>query len=238
MSLFRAKQIAKFNSAWVGLTGFAAAGATSDTLTTALTGVLSTAGDGGLPVPLQAAVKTRGSQVMGVLAAAPDNICTLFDGVSGLQIQDANGHDVYGRITVTGAVWTLGYFVAPGGVEAPYAMPAGQVLSIDIPYLFSFDLWPQTAGIGSRTRHAAPDAAAYGWREFSEQLTVTGANALSALTNAPDGRKTTLNVNGVVVPGGGASPAFTVAGKSVTWSAANAGYALDTSDTVFATYTY
>ena len=135
-------------------------------------------------------------------------------------------------------MWKVSYFTAPAGVETAFAMTAGQALRLEVPYLFTLDLWPQTAGIGTKTRHAAPDAAAYGWREFTEQVTVTGANALSNVTNTPDGRKVTLNVNGVVVPGGGASPAFTVAGKVITWSAANAGYALDTGDTVFATYTY
>lgn len=49
----QAKQINKLLQAWTGISGLSTAGGTSDTITTALTTALNTAGNGGVSVPLQ-----------------------------------------------------------------------------------------------------------------------------------------------------------------------------------------
>ena len=74
MSLTPAKQIKKFMSSFVGLSGLAAVGGAFDDITASLTTVLQTAGDGGLLVPLQVASMSRSAPTMGVIADALNNV--------------------------------------------------------------------------------------------------------------------------------------------------------------------
>ena len=124
------------------------------------------------------------------------------------------------------------------GVETAYTMAAGTSINFEAPYVFTFDHLPYTAIAAMIERHIAPDLATFGYRETSEALTVTAANTLSNLAYAPTGAKTQLIVNGIVYMPNGASPPFTVSGKAITWSAANAGFPLATTDEVKAAYAY
>ncbi|MCJ2021048.1 hypothetical protein MKK84_27110 [Methylobacterium sp. E-065] len=235
-----AKQLIKPILAPIGATGFNSAGGTSEPVTAILTTLVSSAGDGGKAVPLQAGSLRVGSQFgqQGFCVTAPYNDVLVFDGATGKDFDDGNGNEVYGRLSNASSVWTLNYFSKIAGVETAFAMPASKVLDLEFNYVFSFDALPSTAFIGVRARHVGPDPAAYGWREQSDSLTVTALNTLSALSRTPDGRKLTLNVNGIIVPSGGATPAFTFSGTTLTWSPTNAGYPLETTDVVAATYTY
>lgn len=73
---------------------------------------------------------------------------------------------------------------------------------------------------------------------YSEQLTVTAPNTLAHTANAPNGIFTQLIVNAGTYLSVGTSPAFSVSGNTITWSSANAGFSLATTDTVIALYTY
>ena len=70
-----------------------------------------------------------------------------------------------------------------------------------------------------------------------QALTVTGTNALSALTGAYDGRYMLLFVNGGTYTDHDASPLFSISGSTVVWNSANAGFSLHTGDRVTALYT-
>lgn len=70
----------------------------------------------------------------------------------------------------------------------------------------------------------------------TDNLIVSAPNTLSALTKSSNGGLMELVVNGVSVFNFSATPAFSVVGTAVTWSAANAGYSLATTDTVVAVY--
>ena len=229
-----AKQITKFMQAWVGIAGFASAGGTSDTITSALTTALNTAGNGGVSVPLQ----VGSGSTEGVNTAAGFNQTQIFQAANGDKLTDATGQEVYAKVTNSGSAWTLSYFSAPNGVETAYTMTAATSINFEIPYVFSFDHLPFTAIAAMIERHIAPDLATFGFRQFAEALTVTAANTLSSFTNTPNGVVTMLLVNGVTYTPLGSSPPFTVSGKVITWSAANAGFALATTDDVKAVYSY
>lgn len=74
---------------------------------------------------------------------------------------------------------------------------------------------------------------------YSEQVTVSAPDTLAPLTHAPSsGSLLLLIVNSAVYTAAGASPAFTASGTTLTWSSANAGFSLATTDVVLAVYNY
>jgi len=234
MSLLAAKQIQKFLAGTVGIAGLSTIGGTSDTITTALTTALSSAGNGGVSVPLQVGSSTQ----EGVDVATGFNLAKIFASATGKNYTDVGGNDVYGKVSVAGSVWTISYFSAPGGAEAAFAMPASASIAFDVPYIFSFADLPLRALTGATERHVAPDLAAYGFRSQADALTVTAANVLSALSQTYAGSFFMLIVNGMVYTPYGSNPPFSVAGSTITWNSSNAGFALATSDDVKAVYSY
>lgn len=230
----QAKQINKLLQGWVGVLGLSSAGGTSDTITTALTTALNTAGNGGVSVPLQVGSNAQ----MGVNTSAGFNTTPIYQGGSKDVYLDAAGQEVYGKLTNSGSTWTLSYFSIVGTTETAFAMPASAAIDFEIPYVFTFDALPMTAITSLVNRHMAPDPSANGQRFQPDALTVTAANTLSALSRAYAGPYAALIVNGVTYTNFGASPPFTVSGMAVTWNAANAGFALATTDEVKAIYGY
>ena len=236
----QAKQISKYLQAPVGISGFSTAGGASDTITSAITSALSTASDAGTSVPLAVGNGTPGSQVEGVQVAAGLNRTLIYNSGTTVRYLDGSGNDVYGKVTNSGAVWTLGYFSVIAGTETAFTMPASVSIAFEVPYIFTFADLPYTALMALLERHVAPDGASSGagTRILTEVLTVTAANTVSNTTNTPTGTKQCLVVNNVAYYALGASPPFTISGKAITWSAANAGFALATSDVVVADYSY
>jgi hypothetical protein len=72
----------------------------------------------------------------------------------------------------------------------------------------------------------------------TDLLTIVTVNVVPALSQATNGRLILMVVNGQVLTNKGASPPFTASGTAVTWSAANAGFSLESSDDVIAIYTH
>lgn len=70
-----------------------------------------------------------------------------------------------------------------------------------------------------------------------ERLTIATQNTIPALSKTPSsGSLVKLFINGIQYDNFGASAAFSVSAKTVTWSAANAGFTLDTTDKVTVEY--
>lgn len=230
----KAKQIDKLLQGWIGISGLSTAGGTSDTITTVLTTALNTAGNGGVSVPLQVGSNAQ----MGVNTATGFNTTPVYQGGSKDLYLDANGQEVYGKITVSGSTWTLSYFSIIGSTETTFTMPAAASVDFEVPYVFTFDTLPFTAITSLVNRHIAPDPSAFGQRFQPDVLTVTATNTVSALSRAYAGPYAMLLVNGVVYTNFGPTPPFSVSGTAVTWSAANAGFPLATSDEVKAIYGY
>lgn len=79
---------------------------------------------------------------------------------------------------------------------------------------------------------------ASGTRMQVDNLTVTATNTTSGLSQTPSGGLMALSINGQLFTNAGGSPAFTVSGTTITWSAANSGLTLQTTFTAQAIYTY
>ena len=229
----RIEQIFYILNGRIGVSGFTTAGGTSDTVTTALTSALSTASRSGGSVPLQ----VGNSAQEGVETATGKNLTPIYTS-AGTRYQDANGNDVYGKMGNSGSTWTLGYFSAPGGTEAVFTMPASASIGFEFDYCFNLADLPRSAISATTDRRIAPDPAQTGTRLFQEVLTVTSTNTLSALTNAQSGSIAFLIVNDLYYRAAGTTPPCTFAGKTVTWSQANALFSLIPGDDVAAVYSY
>ena len=72
----------------------------------------------------------------------------------------------------------------------------------------------------------------------TDQLTVTAMDTLSTLSQTYVPGFIELVVNSTVYTSSGSNPAFTVSGQTISWSPVNAGFDLQTTDTVYAIYTY
>jgi hypothetical protein len=228
-------QLDWLQDARIGALNFASGAASSATITSAITTVLSTAGDGGVSVPLQ----VFGATQPGVITTGGDNIAIIVSNATKRPIADASGNEVYGKITEAAGVYTLSYFSLIGGVETAYTFSS--TINIDFYFAYRFDAarLPKNAliAIGSRVIQQDPSSSG-GAVNRHEKLTITALNTLSALAQAPSSpTNILLFINGKVEnPFGGGSAVFSVSGTAITWSAANAGYNLQTTFDAIAFY--
>ena len=235
--MIRTKQISWVIGATVRVGNYGATGVDDD-VSTVISTALSTAGKGGVGVPVQVSANDDG---VGIITAASTNLVQIQRTGSGLKITDAGNNEVYGRLTEAGGVYTLRYFTLADGTETPFNFAASTPIDFDFSYRFDFARLPGDFAIAIPTRVISndPRGAAAGSQTYSELLTVTALNTLSALTRTPNvAANLFLIINTAIYSTfGGATAAFSVAGKTITWSAANARFNLETTDRVIATYT-
>lgn len=236
MSRIDKSQLDLLLDARVGIINFAATAASSNVATTAITTALSTAGDGGVSVPLQVASATQ----VGVITTGADNTAIIVNTITKAPIADGNNREVYGRITETGGVYTLSYFVLVNGTETAHTF--GAAVNIDFYFAYRFDIarLPRNALIAIAARLIQQDPTAAGGGGGStvrtpEVLNVTALNTISNLSNAPTAAgNVILYVNTKPEFAVGALPSFSVSGQAITWNAANAGYSVTTTMQVHA----
>lgn len=227
----KAKQVVKIVSSGVGCLGVSVSG-TSFNATTAITTALSTAGSSGVSVPLQVSTDEA---TMGVVTASPNNRVEVNDATSKNKFQDLQGNEVYGRIAQATSVYTLSFYTLVNGAETAYNFANATSIDFFFLYRFDFNRLPADFAFAVGIREIAQDPKSGGGAPFSEQLTVTATNTVSALTKTPTSVTTLkLIVNGETYNSQNGS--FTLAGKAVTWVAASAGISLDTTDFVVCTY--
>lgn len=236
MSTTPAKHIIKFLSAFVRVANLTANGA-SATVTTAITTALSTAGEAASSVPLQAAAATG----LGVLTTAPNNRCEVYNATSKDKFLANNGEEVYARLTEASGAYTLSFYTLPNnGTETAYTFSAPTAIDFEFAYRFDFGRLPGDAIIGVSTRNVSQDPSINAGTAFLERLSPSAQNTLPSVAKTPTSATTfKLIVNGIVYDSlGGAAAFYTVniSTKAVTWSAANAGFNIDTTDRVIAEY--
>lgn len=229
------KQISKFMLAAIGIAGFTTAAALSDNVTAALTTAVTTAGSGdnggSTAVPLQAgSVTTEG------FAVVTSNYVPIFlNGPQKTRALDAAGNEIYGKLTLAGAVYTLSYFSAPGGVEGAYTWAIATVVDMELPYWFTFGDLPHDAIINVRERHVNDVLSSTG-TPFLETLLVTALNTVAATTKVPKtSQPIQWFVNGQTFKSG---EGFTLAGSATTVVPATLGFNVATTDTVDISYYY
>lgn len=233
MALIQPKQITKFLSGYVRVSAFSATGASS-TVTTPVTTALSTAGEGGVSVPLQVFSSTQS----GVVTTGANNRVEIYDATNKLKIKDGSGNEVYGRLTQSAGVYTLTYYILSTGTETAYTAFSSTSIDFEFAYQFDFLTLPSAFAIGVKSRNVSDDpaGAAGGFTPSEEAIAVTATNTLAALSFTPLASSLVLIVNGKTEHCLDSPAPFTFSGTSITWSAANAGYALATTDKVVAVY--
>lgn len=241
MSQIASKQVKRIISASIKVVGVSVtASSSSVVVTTPITSALAIAGDGGTAVPLSV---SSGYNVAGVITNAPLNRSEVYDSTSKKKIpQLPTNNEIYARLTQASNIYTLSFFYLDNtGTEAPYIFSSNSTIDFDFNYRFEFQQLPSDALISQIARNIYQDAAGGSGSGVLqiEQLTVFSLNTLSQLANTPsDVNKVELIVNGQAVDAlGGTSAAFKVTGGvNITWTAANAGYSLETTDRVIAKY--
>lgn len=236
MSTIPAKQIIKIQAAFVRVSGFTASGV-DDVVTTAITTALSTAGAGGVSVPVQPSV----SEGLGLITSGANNRIEIYNATSKDKILAANGEEIYGRITESGGIYTLTYYtLSNAGSETSYSFSGSTSIDFEFPYRFDFARYPTDGAIGVRARNVSDDPAGTSGQAFAEQLTVTATNTVSNVSKTPASATSfTLEVNGVdydTFGSGSARVSVNLTTKAVTWSSTNAGFSLETTDRVVARY--
>jgi hypothetical protein len=232
-NLIKAKQIDRILSAPIRLSSFSASAANTDDITTDLTTALSTAGDGGVSVPLQVSTVIS---MLGVITSGANNRVEIWDSASKLKLIDASGNEVYGRITELGGAYSLKYYTIIAGVETARTFPSALTIDFTVNYRFDLKRYPTDAGtmIGGKNVSDDPSSGSNG-RAFGEKLTVTALNTVSNLAFLPSvGSAIQFAVNGQVFQPVAGSP-ISYVGKVGTWNAANA-FDLETTDVVVVTY--
>lgn len=236
MSTVPAKQIIKILAAPIRVNNFSANGS-SNTVTSAITTALTTAGAGGVSVPLQVSA----SEGLGVIASGANNKVEIYSSTSKDKIGSV-GEEVYGRLTEAGGVYTLSYYtLSNAGIETAYSFSSATNIDFEFNYRFDFARFPTDGAISITARNISNDPGSTGGMLQREQLTPTAQNTLPNLTKTPiSASGVSLIINGIEYDsfGGGAAPfSVNISTKAVSWSAANAGFSIETTDRVIAQYT-
>ena len=229
----KAGQIDRLFDGLVRINGVTASGG-SITVTTPITTALSTAGDGSVSVPLQVASSTT----LGVITGTGNEI-QILDGTSKKTLKDSANNEVYGRLTQASGVYTLTFYSLVSGTETAYTFGSNTTIDFWFSYRFDFARLPktfaiayQTANINETTQVVVPASNA---ATYYEAITVSATNTLANLTKTPSNNNYVLiHVNGVTYSG--LFSHFSISGKAITWSAANSGYSILTTDSVLAQY--
>lgn len=243
MSDFRldASQIRRLFASFVRMGALSAVNATSSTtITTPLTTVLSSAGDFGVSVPVQPTVYNSTTFTPGVITTGANNRCEIYDSTSKQKIIDANGNELYARITQSGGAYTLSYFSLVTGTETAYTWTATTTIDVELPYNFDLYTFPYDGLIGIKERNISDDPAASGTgKPFAERLTIATDNTVPSLTKVPVGSAGAVMflVNGQSFIDDSGSPfAVNYTSKAVTYSATNAAFTLKAGWIVYARY--
>lgn len=109
-----------------------------DYATTNLTGV--TGSSSNVSTQLTGVVESSGPTVEGAVTTVPHNLVLLrqASGTSaGQAFSDTNGNTVYGRLTKSGAVWTLSYYSLVSGTETAYSFASSTSIIWYLQYLYN-----------------------------------------------------------------------------------------------------
>jgi len=240
MSQLAAKQVKRVISASIKVSGVAVtANSSSVVVTSGLTSALTIAGDGGVAVPL---IVSTGYNVSGVITNAPLNRCEIYDSTSKTKLSHLPGNEeIYARLTQSGGVYTLSfYYLDSTGTETAYIFSANSTIDFDFNYRFELHQLPSDALISQTAKNIYQDVKGTSGGVLQvELIQVLSVNTLATLSQIPaDVLKVELIVNGQTIDAlGGVSAAFKInGGVNIQWNSANAGYSLEPTDRVVASY--
>lgn len=234
-------QVEGYLTGFIGLNSVSANGGSTN-ITTPLTTALNTAGKNGVGMPLKRDGQVVAGQFTetGVVVAAGLNRVPLSATGAGEAIADGT-NVVYGRVTETSGVYTVTYFKSVNGVETAHSFGSATNVNLFLPYTFDIGRLPKTAlsilPMSSAGQDPNTGGGGAAFTPTTELLTIATANTLPNLSFPPvSGLPVALMVRGKHENNLGASPAFSVSGQTLTWSAVNAGYSIAPGWEVVAVY--
>ena len=204
------------------------ANATSITLTTAaLQGVLSNAastsyGGSGAVIALQEAVLTQGSEAEGIATGSANNVIRIFTPAGG-RLKDADGDEVYGRITKVGNSWVVTLHGTDNGSETNYTNGATAVagLTLLIPvFAHASKMGPAAEALADHFVESNLNLSS-GGSLYQEVLTITADDTLPALTKATPTNFVNLIITHLVYSSVDTNPILSYSGKTLTFNSAN-----------------
>lgn len=209
-------------------TGFTIPAATSITVTSLFSGYTSGGND----------------TTVGVYTGSPQNKVYLRAKATGKALEDDSQRIIFGRLTESGSVWTISFYVLISGSETAYDFTGHDEQGNTAEFRWCESVQLKDAnptavvefGEGIDEINASNPLA---HNHIVEELTVTAQNTINSLTQAPkDANDVKLIVNKLVYQVG---DDFTLGGtgnKDITWSAVNSGFNVETTDEVIAFYEY
>jgi hypothetical protein len=184
-------------------------------VSSAISTILNTAGNGGVPVPFQSSTSVF---VEGVITNPPLNRVQLRNSATLDPIRNGS-EEVYGRMTVSGSTYTLSYFSNENGTETPYSFGSSLSINFLFPYRFSNATYPADALISAGAVLLNPDE-----RGSTTAMPILESKTISIINTVPDLLKTPSDqtlvkmiVNGIVYSSITTTPVFSIAGKVITW---------------------
>jgi hypothetical protein len=227
----KSKQVWKVIASELQIANYSFTAGTTSDITTAVTSLLGTAGLGGVGVTVKVSANDNDTGM--VVGGQVDVLDTNNDPIA----SPTSGNEIYGRITEASGVYTLSLYEKVAGVETAYTAPATFSTNFSIYYAFDFKDLPRDAFTNVSSKKIQDDLKAKAGL-YSETLTVTALNAVSSTTKSvSDTAKVFVYVNGQSHYSGASTPSFTITNAGViTRSTTNAGFDLETDDTVEVMY--
>lgn len=226
------KQIIKLLSGLIRIASHTiTANAGSQDITAKVSTALTTAGNNGVAVPNQV---SSNISTMGLITATPYNRVPIWQAGTKRKWKTTNNEEIFARLTTSSSNYFLTfYYENSGGSEIVFTPTVADTIDFYIPYRFDLNRFPTDLLLEAEryTFQDVPSTAgggAAGAASFVELLTITTLNEIPVLTKTPSDPNTVfLIVNGQIHHRFGASPSFTVSGKTCVWSATNAGFDID-----------
>lgn len=235
------KQITKLISGYIRIASHTiTANAGSQDVTAKISTALTTGGNNGVAIPNQVSSNVN---TMGLITTTPFNRVDVWQSGTKRRLSTTNKDEVFARLTTSSSNYFLTfYYENAGGSEIVFTPTVADTIDFYIPYRFDLNRIP-TDFLLDLTRYTfqdVPSAATGGGTGavmFTELLTITTLNQIPVLTKTPaDPNTVFLIVNGIMYSRFGASPFFTISGKTCLWDATNAGFDVETTDQVVAMY--
>lgn len=195
--------------------------------------------------PMTAFTASTGPTSLGVVVTTPNNRAIIRAGSGDntySQLIDATGNEIYGRITISGSIWTLAFYSLIAGTETAYTFSGTVDIKWFVQQLYNpiqsaniYDLDPQFSYKGIHSVTPSGGTSIYGDLivEGTGGTTVTqSGQTLTISSTAPTANGT---VTSVALSDGSTSPIYDISGSPVTLSG-TLGFALknQTANTVFA----
>jgi hypothetical protein len=232
MSIIQKKQINAYLNGYILISGVNVSGS-SFNATTAISTACATAGDNGVAVPFVQYV----SQASGPGVLTDSTRLQIFGANSKAILQDANGNEIYGKLTYATNVFTLSFYSTNAGSESAYSFSAGTSISFSFIYVYSFQYFPSNAltNVGVVNLDTTTQQVPITIREL---ITVASTNTITQQLSYTPLYGVDFIVNSVDYPTVSSAPLFSVSGRAITVNPTNvsSSFALNTTDEVIARY--